>query len=117
MTYYKVVKEENGRFFSCIARNAEVEYKIGEWVKSLTGPLFVFDDLKEARSFTGEGELVFECEVVRPRKPTIILHECQISTNFCFFFWKNISRYTVNSIGFVRPIDNTIICDEVYLWG
>lgn len=66
MIAYKVVMPWNDKLVSVMAGGtARVEYKIGEICRPVMRDsfLFVFKELKDAKSFVGNFEMLFECEV------------------------------------------------------
>lgn len=85
-TFYKVVKEIDGRFFSCtVEGDWEVEYKIDATTyPKPPSKLFVFSNLLAANLFvdmeadTNESWVIFPCEVKNPTKARLRSRLCNV---------------------------------------
>jgi hypothetical protein len=100
---------------SCIGESLgsyQVKYALNKWVKGKNNtPLFVFDNLKAAKDFSFNNELIYECVVKNPRKIRIISFLAE--WHYLADFWK-AKKNRKKCLG--RPaMPHTIICDEVKL--
>lgn len=67
-TYYKVVNKEL-KSPAILAKELQVQYKVGEWVEPPGFRLYVFTDLDAAKTWLGcseEPDKIYECEVQDP---------------------------------------------------
>jgi len=49
--YYKVCREENGKFYSVVRSNFKLEYGIGKETKPKVGFIFAFDKIEDAKEY------------------------------------------------------------------
>lgn len=72
---YKVVKVEQGRFYSTNAdKDLKTEYKVDRWVSAPVGGLLVFEFIEDAISFAKDSKhAIFTCEVLH-RVPMPKMH-------------------------------------------
>ena len=70
MKFYKVVKVQDGKYFSTNAeKELKTEYKVDRWVSAPVGGLLVFNSLNAAAVFNDKQKNpIFLCEVMQPVK-------------------------------------------------
>jgi len=131
ITYYKVVLNSGGRFYSAQITGAyQLEYVQDEWTEATIGELFLFKSKLSADTFVGvsPGSLeVWECNVKDVRTPTVALQDSVIinaatnKDNLKVFrsFWtcQRIMGYTdANRYGenmAIRPPTGTLLAKKI----
>lgn len=107
MQVYKLVRVMNGRFYSPIALGDwRLEYHIGEIIRPKIGKLFVFADLKSAKTYPVWFERdIFVCEAENAVKATTIASPGWPETWEKFWNGESLASYLATP--------NTYTCDSL----
>jgi len=116
---YKVVRKENGRFFSLImgpSSGLRAEYRVNKWAEAPAGPLMAFCSEEEARSYRRKaaGTRIFKAKAVasKARIPDLL------PTFWCLTFdrakaWWN--RRLDKRTGSTIVPKGTVLCRRIML--
>lgn len=116
--YYKILMRDmtsiNG------ANSFTIRYKLNEWTfpKIDGSGLYVFDNLENAKDFTlrESGILIYECEVVNPRKIKKLISISYLSTGYLNKLLETKKRHKKQSFYWLRDVPKgTVLCDAVKL--
>lgn len=121
MKYFKCVVAKKGKLFStCLGlpdEQVSIEYVPDEFVESPHGPLFVFDNVNDALSFTTDSFniQIWECEIEglrRTKKDLRILPAVSLTVENVEKFWND---FVFGYYDLVSSFDGTTIVDKVKL--
>jgi len=117
-TYYKVVRERDGRLISAVdfENDVIVEYHPDEFVVGRFGPLFIFRKLENAQNFFRDRAFpIWECEAtgVRRVKHILIWYNCY--EEMLSKFWRERSRIKDRKRLTQVALVGTLLADSVKL--
>lgn len=97
--YWKVVREEDGKYYSAVVGKDDVtfglRYRFDRYTVPNIGKIFVFQTRKDARNWIGNsmdyGYRIFKCKV---RNPTVAKSSCfTIDSDSLTRFWRTDRLY------------------------
>ena len=75
--YYKVCREENGKFYSVVRSNFKLEYGIGKETKPKVGFIFAFDKIENAKEYRDSLKEYINSSFEKSFKKQVHIFECE----------------------------------------